>query len=200
MRERKAVERRGFTLTELLVVVGLIAVLVSLLLPVLGRARAAAQSTTCLSNLRQMGIAWTIYLTENKGRLPDYEWDVAQNDARGYWLGMMDRYKVPAQVLLCPAANEPIAFSQTNKGFGTAAYAWSGRYLVAGNVVHMTNATPQDSSYGYNRFLTANGGFAPASARIPAKNLSDVPVFMDATIADFKPLNGKPTAPVPSPP
>src|SRR5207249_4208559 len=82
----------------------------------------------------------------------------------------------------------------------TAAYAWSGRYLVAGNVVHMTNATPQDSSYGYNRFLTANGGFAPASARIPAKNLSDVPVFLDATFADFRPLNGKPTAPAPSPP
>ena len=71
--KREQLRRGGFTLTELLVVIGLIAVLVSLLLPVIAKARAAAHSAGCLSNLRQMGVAWTTYTTENRGRLMEYQ-------------------------------------------------------------------------------------------------------------------------------
>jgi len=52
---------RAFTLVELLVVMGLISVLLSLLLPVVGKARAAARSTACLSNVRQLGMALQLY-------------------------------------------------------------------------------------------------------------------------------------------
>lgn len=58
--------RRGFTLVELLVVVGVIAVLIALLLPALSRARAVAQRTACLSALRQLGAATQMYLNEHK--------------------------------------------------------------------------------------------------------------------------------------
>lgn len=62
--------RKGFTLVELLVVIGIIATLISVLLPALGKVRQASQRTKCASNLRQMGMAVFMYAQENRGQLP----------------------------------------------------------------------------------------------------------------------------------
>jgi prepilin-type N-terminal cleavage/methylation domain-containing protein/prepilin-type processing-associated H-X9-DG protein len=61
-------KRRGFTLVELLVVIGLIAVLIGLLLPVVARARKKAMVTQCASNLRQIAVAFNNYLIDTKGK------------------------------------------------------------------------------------------------------------------------------------
>jgi prepilin-type N-terminal cleavage/methylation domain-containing protein/prepilin-type processing-associated H-X9-DG protein len=61
---------RAFTLVELLVVIGIIAVLVGILLPTLGRARESANQVKCMANMRQIGQAMTIYVGESKGMLP----------------------------------------------------------------------------------------------------------------------------------
>src|SRR5689334_3584451 len=60
-------KRSGFTLVELLVVIGIIAVLISVLLPALNQARRQARQVQCLSNLRQVGIATTAYTSASKG-------------------------------------------------------------------------------------------------------------------------------------
>src|ERR1700709_2672361 len=63
-------QRRGFTLVELLVVIGIIGLLISILLPSLARARASARNVACLSNLKQIGVGFQLYANEYKGVWP----------------------------------------------------------------------------------------------------------------------------------
>ena len=115
--------RRAFTLVELLVVIGIIALLISILLPTLSTARASAKQLACMSNMRQLGIASNFFLDEHDGwivkpwqntgprsnvpwiPLFDPEYDPWEFPLDASWDYVMMTYLDSANVLACPSDN-----------------------------------------------------------------------------------------------
>ncbi len=80
--------RKAFTLIELLVVIAIIAVLAAILFPVFAQAKAAAQKTTCLSNLKNIGLAFTMYGSDNDDNYP------SGGDTFALWGGRRFRWPI----------------------------------------------------------------------------------------------------------
>lgn len=82
---------RAFTLVELLVVIGIIAILIAILMPALSRAKESARRIQCMSGLRQLGTATMMYTQEFKGRFPD-AWQWHPKQVAGVWEGPLIKY------------------------------------------------------------------------------------------------------------
>lgn len=82
---------RAFTITELLVVVAIIALLISIMLPALGRARESARTAVCMAKQRQLGIAWSAYANEQDGRATPFVESKGAGSNTVYWWGVQNK-------------------------------------------------------------------------------------------------------------
>ncbi len=130
---------RAFTFIELMVVLGVIAILAALLLPALIRTREMGRSTACLSNLHQMGIALQLYVSDNQNLLPVmYDQSVNGATTNGPAINVVLLPFATSNVFRCPSDSQGL-FDMTG-----SSYSWNNLLngQDADNLKILTNAYP----------------------------------------------------------
>ncbi len=125
---REILVRRGFTLIELLVVIAIIAILAAILFPVFARAREQARKTSCLSNLRQLGLASRMYSQDYDEMMPCDYYACNSSTTHRRLLDQINPYVKNMAVLYCPSVARvatwmpDFAPTDANKSAGNIGY------------------------------------------------------------------------------
>ena len=183
-----AMRRRAFSLLEMLIAIGIIALLIALLMPVINSVRRSARGAACLANLQQWGHAFEMYRNGNGGRsfaLGDIPTRLDQGNNPLMWWELLQPYQAEAgQSLLCREASEPAYATPRNafEAWGPERF-WDTPTKIRG---------PYVGSYGFNSWLyhpraTKDGPPGPEHLRLPTKDSSNVPVIFDCARLDLPP-------------
>jgi type II secretory pathway pseudopilin PulG len=203
-------------LIELLVVIAVIAVLMAILLPALGRARNQARGVACQANLKQWGLALNLYAQSNEGYLPKYPLFLIRGAAmtgnEQDILGQGDTYVGfhTRGMAICPSATksaepDPLRpgpnFSTSGSVDGVSICKCEGMQGATFNAWTITSPVPEfRASYGYNEWVFRNLSGDPKALqsallqmRLPsvdvlaAKNRANIPVLLDAKMPSDSP-------------
>ncbi len=150
-------KRSGFTLIELLVVIAIIAILAAILFPVFARARENARRASCLSNVKQMGLAFAQYTQDYDETYPINAWNCGPGSTDcaplGYntgrtvlWYHALNPYMKSYQIYNCPSdsvANQRVSASGLVVYASAASYGWNA-YTTSSNVADLK--TPFDKA------------------------------------------------------
>ncbi len=151
--------RRGFTLIELLVVIAIIAILAAILFPVFAKAREKARTSSCQSNLKQLGVAFMQYTQDYDEKFCE-AWNgnaqLAANTTRN-WGVALQPYIKSRQVFKCPSDTESTSASSYNMNNWIGQQALAAIDQPASVLILMDGHTERGGDWDPNNAATGNG-------------------------------------------
>lgn len=170
--------QKGFTLVELLVVIGIIALLMGILLPTLSKIKQKAKAVSCQSNLRQWGYVFQMYVDDNEGRFSNRRTE----DLHGYWAESLRSYYDNVDEFRCCPMVKRIA-----SDLGRADPAQGGKFVNWGYLEEPYGVPGDYGSYGINSWVynpdreTVWDYAAIDFWRTPfVKKANEIPMFLDS--------------------